>query len=206
MVRKRPRARHRPGGRVRPRAHACVDESRSAAAHGGDGRSALLVEIARGLQNKVLEAVAAGLPALGWDPRLVPVARAHSEEMFRLKYFSHQSPVSGSPFDRLRGAGISLGKLEHPTLESTVWKQDTNNVLVVAAHSRFTAPCKPEDTLAFTGSHTPLLLGLAQRGRRASPSSSGACGSGQPRARGRSASASPSRGARPGRRAISTTS
>jgi hypothetical protein len=32
-------------------------------------------------------------------------------------------------------------------------------VLVVAAHSRFTAPCKPEDTLAFTGSHTPLLLG-----------------------------------------------
>src|SRR5215208_5076625 len=49
---------------------------------------------------------------------------------------------------------------EHPTLESTVWKKDTGNVLVVAAHSRFTAPCKPEDTLAFTGSHTPLLLGL----------------------------------------------
>ena len=49
---------------------------------------------------------------------------------------------------------------EHPSLESTVWKQDTNNVLVVAAHSRFTAPCKPEDTLAFTGSHTPLLLGM----------------------------------------------
>ena len=49
---------------------------------------------------------------------------------------------------------------EHPTLESTVWKQDTNNVLVVAAHSRFTAPCKPEDTLAFTGSHAPLLGGL----------------------------------------------
>jgi glycerol-3-phosphate dehydrogenase len=48
---------------------------------------------------------------------------------------------------------------EHPTLESTVWRQSTGNVLVVAAHSRFTAPCKPEDTLAFTGSHTPLLLG-----------------------------------------------
>jgi len=41
-----------------------------------------------------------------------------------------------------------------------VWKQDTGNVLVVAAHSRFTAPCKPEDTLAFTGSHAPLLLGM----------------------------------------------
>jgi hypothetical protein len=47
---------------------------------------------------------------------------------------------------------------EHPSLESTVWKKD-GDVLVVAAHSRFTAPCKPEDTLAFTGSHTPLLLG-----------------------------------------------
>jgi hypothetical protein len=48
---------------------------------------------------------------------------------------------------------------EHPSLSSTVWKKD-GNVLVVAAHTRFTAPCKPEDTLAFTGSHTPLLLGL----------------------------------------------
>ena len=49
---------------------------------------------------------------------------------------------------------------EHPTLESTVWKKNSGDVLVVAAHSRFTAPCKPEDTLAFTGSHAPLLLGL----------------------------------------------
>jgi hypothetical protein len=31
--------------------------------------------------------------------RLGPVARAHSEEMFKLKYFSHESPASGSPFD-----------------------------------------------------------------------------------------------------------
>jgi glycerol-3-phosphate dehydrogenase len=49
---------------------------------------------------------------------------------------------------------------EHPTLESTVWRKSSGNVLVVAAHSRFTAPCKPEDTLAFTGSHAPQLLGL----------------------------------------------
>jgi hypothetical protein len=48
---------------------------------------------------------------------------------------------------------------EHPALESTVWKKN-GDVLVVAAHTRFTAPCKPEDTLAFTGSHTPLLLGM----------------------------------------------
>jgi glycerol-3-phosphate dehydrogenase len=48
---------------------------------------------------------------------------------------------------------------EHPSLQSTVWKSD-GSALVVAAHTRFTAPCKPEDTLAFTGSHTPLLGGL----------------------------------------------
>jgi len=53
------------------------------------------------------ERTAIGLPALVWDDRLVLVARQHSEEMFRLKYFAHQSPVSGSPFDRLKTAGIT---------------------------------------------------------------------------------------------------
>jgi uncharacterized membrane protein required for colicin V production len=53
------------------------------------------------------ERVNAGLKALEWDDRLLPIARAHSEEMFRLKYFSHQSPVNGSPFDRLKASGIT---------------------------------------------------------------------------------------------------
>jgi uncharacterized protein YkwD/uncharacterized membrane protein required for colicin V production len=53
------------------------------------------------------ERTARGLPALELDPRVLPVARQHSEEMFRLKYFGHQSPVLGSPFDRLMGAQIS---------------------------------------------------------------------------------------------------
>ncbi len=53
------------------------------------------------------ERTARGLAALEWDPRLVPVARAHSEEMFRRKYFSHQSPVAGSPFDRFAAAKIT---------------------------------------------------------------------------------------------------
>jgi uncharacterized protein YkwD len=51
-----------------------------------------------------------GVGALAWDERLVPVSRAHSEEMFKLKYFSHESPVSGSPFDRLKGAGITYSR------------------------------------------------------------------------------------------------
>ncbi len=53
------------------------------------------------------ERTAVGLKAVTWDDRLLPVARQHSEEMFRLKYFGHQSPVSGSPFERLQAAGIT---------------------------------------------------------------------------------------------------
>jgi uncharacterized membrane protein required for colicin V production len=56
------------------------------------------------------ERAVVGLRALTWDDRLLPVARQHSEEMFRLKYFSHQSPVSGSPFDRLKAAGITYSR------------------------------------------------------------------------------------------------
>ena len=56
------------------------------------------------------ERASAGLPALRLDPRLVPVARAHSEEMFRLRYFGHVSPVSGGPFDRLAAAGIAYSR------------------------------------------------------------------------------------------------
>jgi hypothetical protein len=70
---------------------------------------------------------------------------------------------------------IPVDLFAHPSLESTVWKTD-GEVLVVAAHNRFDAPCKDgkmepmehmgdmgemgHETLAFTGSHTPQLLGL----------------------------------------------
>ena len=48
------------------------------------------------------ERTLAGIQPLVADDRLREVARAHSEEMFRLGYFAHDSPLSGSPFDRLR--------------------------------------------------------------------------------------------------------
>ncbi len=51
-----------------------------------------------------------GLRPLALDPRLVPVGRAHSTEMFRLRYFGHISPVTGSPFDRLAAAGITYSR------------------------------------------------------------------------------------------------
>jgi len=53
---------------------------------------------------------AVGLAPLVWDERLVPVARQHSQEMFELGYFSHDSPVKGSPFDRIHAAGIDYQK------------------------------------------------------------------------------------------------
>jgi uncharacterized protein YkwD len=56
------------------------------------------------------ERVQRGFGALAQDERLVPVARSHSEEMFKLKYFSHESPVTGSPFDRLRSADITYAR------------------------------------------------------------------------------------------------
>jgi len=56
------------------------------------------------------ERAAVGLAALTIDLRLVPVARAHSEEMFRLRYFGHQSPSGSSPFDRLDAAGIKYSR------------------------------------------------------------------------------------------------
>jgi hypothetical protein len=67
--------------------------------------------------------------------------------------FYVDTDANGAFVKKLR---MDLGN--HPALESTVWKKN-GDVLVVAAHTRFVAPCKPEYTLAFTGSHTPLLLG-----------------------------------------------
>ena len=52
------------------------------------------------------ERTAIGLPPLVFDEALREVARAHSREMFERSYFSHTSPVTGSPADRARQAGI----------------------------------------------------------------------------------------------------
>ncbi len=48
----------------------------------------------------------AGVRPLAFDDRLRDLGRQHSEEMFRLGYFSHTSPVRGSPFDRMKAASI----------------------------------------------------------------------------------------------------
>ncbi|MDP9365639.1 MAG: CvpA family protein [Chloroflexota bacterium] len=52
------------------------------------------------------ERAAAGLDPVKIDRELAAVARAHSEEMFRLGYFAHRSPRTGEPGDRLDDAGV----------------------------------------------------------------------------------------------------
>lgn len=47
-----------------------------------------------------------GLRPLKFDEHLRDVARMHSQEMFQLGYFGHNSPTHGSPFDRMREEGV----------------------------------------------------------------------------------------------------
>lgn len=48
-----------------------------------------------------------GLPALTYEWELARVARYKSQDMRDNRYFSHTSPVYGSPFDMIKNFGIS---------------------------------------------------------------------------------------------------
>ena len=52
----------------------------------------------------------AHLPALAYDDRLADTARLHSEDMFRNKYFAHDSPTLGDLGARMAKAGIKAKK------------------------------------------------------------------------------------------------
>ena len=47
-----------------------------------------------------------GLKPLQWDPQILPVARAHSQDMFARGYFSHYTLEGKDPFDRMKAGGI----------------------------------------------------------------------------------------------------
>ncbi|HSU28575.1 MAG TPA: CvpA family protein [Chitinophagaceae bacterium] len=47
-----------------------------------------------------------GLTPLKADPDLVPIARAHSNDMFTRGYFAHENPEGMDPFDRMKKAHI----------------------------------------------------------------------------------------------------
>jgi len=52
------------------------------------------------------ERIKHGLKPLQFDTELVPVARAHSQDMFAKGYFAHDNLEGKDPFDRMRAAGI----------------------------------------------------------------------------------------------------
>jgi uncharacterized protein YkwD len=54
------------------------------------------------------ERISRGLKPLAADPELVPVARAHSSDMFSRGYFSHYTPEGKDPFERMKDAGIKF--------------------------------------------------------------------------------------------------
>ncbi|WP_407639306.1 CAP domain-containing protein [Bhargavaea beijingensis] len=56
------------------------------------------------------ERAKAGLKPLAADSKLMEAARAKSADMRKNNYFSHNSPVLGSPFDQMKAAGISYKK------------------------------------------------------------------------------------------------
>lgn len=65
-----------------------------------------------------------GVPKLTWRNELVPVARAHAEDMWRRKYFAHTSPDGKSVSDRLKDAKVSYmiageNLAQAPTLETS---------------------------------------------------------------------------------------
>jgi uncharacterized protein YkwD len=46
------------------------------------------------------------LKPLVFDPELVVVARAHSDDMFKRGYFAHINPEGKNPFDRMKDAHV----------------------------------------------------------------------------------------------------
>ena len=62
-----------------------------------------------------------GLKPLRADPELLPVARAHSQDMFARGYFAHDNPEGRDPFDRMRAANIHFSSAgENLALAQTV--------------------------------------------------------------------------------------
>lgn len=55
-----------------------------------------------------LERANEGLPAFSNQSQLTSAARTHSDDMACNNFFSHTSPTTGSPFDRINAAGYSF--------------------------------------------------------------------------------------------------
>ncbi len=69
--------------------------------------------------------VAIGCRGLAWDERLAAVARRHSEDMARRRFFGHTNPDGLDPFDRLRRAGVRYRAAAENLAQGQVHGRDT---------------------------------------------------------------------------------
>lgn len=63
-----------------------------------------------------------GVPRLRLDPRLERVARRHSRDMVRNRYFSHTSPDGRSSSDRIAASGWLRGRKHWAVGENIAWR------------------------------------------------------------------------------------
>lgn len=76
-----------------------------------EAQAAVDPEVLALLEQLNADRLRAGVHPLVLDPALTEVARAHATEMVILGFYSHFSPVTGSPAARLRSAGIRFVRM-----------------------------------------------------------------------------------------------
>ena len=90
------------------------------------------------------ERATTGAPPLAEDPRLDALAEAHSFDMVRAGYFSHDSPTEGGPADRVTHAGLG-------------WSAVAENIAINAS------PQAAEESLLHSPGHHQNMVDPAQR-------------------------------------------
>jgi len=91
-----------------------------------------------------------GLRALVSDPSLLRVARAHSEDMVRRRYFDHVDPDGRRPADRVSAAGISWSKVS----ENLAMNSGTEDPVARAVEGWMDSPGHRANILDSTVTHT----------------------------------------------------
>ena len=110
-----PRDRSDPGGQLRQLVPRVSEESREerearARMEAAARVSALELKVHAGIN---AERAKHGSAALKWEEQLADVARAHSADMTRRGYFSHDTPGGLGPSDRIDRAGYNCWKGSH---------------------------------------------------------------------------------------------
>ncbi len=100
----------------------------------------------------------AGLPALRYDDALAAVARAHSDDMRRHRFFAHESPTTGVLEDRMDRAGYLATEMRENLAKAPNVQRAEDNLLKSPGHRR--------NILADTVSHVGIGIVRASSDNR----------------------------------------